>query len=189
MAKQRDITFTPAEFKQIPFKEILAAPLTAVIDAQKVAAGIRLDFIEKLNNAEPQRFQREVFTKTEGAANKKNTSKREVSVPLLAITDVPGLNIDSLSVEFEYEINQVFDEKKEREAGSSLEGKAGIFGGLGSIGLSGSFSSKKSTDYSVNKSGSMSVRLNASESGTPEGLRKVMTWMLQGVDNEREKEE
>ncbi len=180
-----NVTFSPAEFKQLPLEFVVSAPLNAVVVAQKNAATEKLAFINSLAKQPDQVFSRKVTTQGVDAAGAPTTTteEREISVPLLAITDVPGININSLAVEFDYEISQVYEEKKERnvEVGANA-GAKGILSGILNVGLKGSFSSKKSTDYSVNKSGSMSIKLHAAESPVPEGLQKVMTWMVQSID-------
>lgn len=184
---QPKVTFSPAEFKQLPLEFVVSAPLNAVVAAQKNAATEKLAFINSLAKQPDQVFSRKVSRQgVDADGNPVPTSEeREISVPLLAITDVPGININSLSVEFDYEISQVYEESKERnvEVGANA-GAKGILSGLLNVGLKGSFSSKKSSDYSVNKSGSMSIKLHAGESPVPEGLQKVMTWMVQNIDQE-----
>src|SRR5262245_6042693 len=93
-----------AEFHALPIEFIIAAPLSGAVKAQAVVAQNIKGFLE-LYKADSVEFK----TKVQAAAG---TTEATINVPLLSIVPVPHLRIDSLTVDFKYEISQVIDEKQ-----------------------------------------------------------------------------
>lgn len=179
------VTFSPAEFKQLPLDYVISAPLMGTINAHKIAAQTSLDYVKTLASAPNQNFEQEVTSEQIGADGTVTPIKqtKNLSVPLLALSKVPNMNFDSLSIEFDYAINQVYKEDKSSQAGGSLKVSGSKFlSKFVDVGLQGSISGKKSTENTINKSGSLSIKLHASEAPLPEGLSKVMTWFTQGIE-------
>lgn len=172
------VTFSPAEFEQLNLDSIIYAPLAATIKAHVQAANTTLDYIEQVN-----KMGDKTFTRTTKDSTGKDVTK-SISVPTLALVKVPNINFDSLSLDFEYSISQVYMSKSSRDF--ALGGNAG--GGIGPIkfGLKGSYSNSRSSENTINKSGSLSIKLHASESAMPEGLSKVLNWLVQGVDEQND---
>src|SRR5690349_6694102 len=92
-----------AEFQSLPLEFIISAPLSGAVKAQAVAADSARRFIEQFKDASVK------FT----AATVKNgtTKKIDVEVPLLSMVPVPHLRIDSLTIDFKYEISQIVADK------------------------------------------------------------------------------
>jgi len=172
------VTFSPAEFEQLNLDSIIYAPLAATIKAHVQAANTTLDYIEQVN-----KMGDKTFTRTTKDSTGTDVTKT-ISVPTLALVKVPNINFDSLSLDFEYSISQVYMSKSSRDF--ALGGNAG--GGIGPIkfGLKGSYSNSKSSSNTINKSGSLSIKVHASESAMPEGLAKVINWLTQSVDEQND---
>src|SRR5262245_2218406 len=102
-----------AEFQSLPLEFIIAAPLAGAVKAQAVAAEQTKSFIQAFKGDNVD-FSAATFT---------NGAQRsvDVKVPLLALVPVPHLRIDSLTVNFKYEISQVVADKRALEAGVDLE--------------------------------------------------------------------
>jgi hypothetical protein len=183
----KDVTFSAAEFKQLPLEFVISAPLMATMAAHEASARTSLAFINSLNEMGNQTFEQEVSVEkldAQGKALAPTTQKKQISVPMLALAKVPSLNFDSLDIEFEYSINQIYHDEKSKDFSIGVEaGAKGILSGILNVGFKGSFASKKSTENTINKSGTLSVKLHASESGTPEGLNKVINWMVQNIED------
>src|SRR6185295_18746741 len=108
-----------AEFQSLPLEFIISAPLSGAIKAQAIAADTARKFIEAFKDTNVE------FT----AATVKNgvDKKVKVQVPLLSMVPVPHLRIDSLTVDFKYEIAQIVADKKSLETGFDMDvGSAGI---------------------------------------------------------------
>lgn len=184
-----EVTFDPAEFRQVPLDFIISAPLTSVIEAHRTAALTTIEFVKELIKMKDQEFERNaVFTEVD--ANGVSTTKtrtKKIKVPFLALTKVPSLNFDSLSVEFEYSISQIYSDKSNKERTGQLNITGSPFlAKFVNIGLSGSVSSSQSQENTINKSGKLLIKLHVSETGMPQGLEKVINWMVQGIDSDLE---
>lgn len=163
-----------AEFQALPLEFIIAAPLAGAVKAQAVvAAGIKT-FLED--------FGKESVTFS--AKSSAGTAAKAVSttVPLLALVPVPHLRIDSLTVDFKYEISQVVADKASMEKG--VEGSVGTTGVLANFvaaSFKGSVSSRSASESTVNRSGSLNITLHASEAPMPEGLSRLLSLLAHAV--------
>jgi len=186
-----DVTFDPAEFKQVPLDFIISAPLKSTIEAHKMAAFTTIEVVKELLEMKDQEFTKET-QKMEIDEKGNETTKSEkkvIKVPYLTLTKIPSLNFDSLSVEFDYSISQIYNDtsKKERSAELNVTGSK-FLSKFVNIGLSGSVSNSNSTENTINKSGKLHLKLNVSETGLPQGLEKVLNWMLQGIESQTTKD-
>lgn len=182
-----DVTFDPAEFKQVPLDFIISAPLRSTIEAHKLAAMTTLEFVKELAEMKPQKFERKGLKKVIGTDGIETTvnDNRSIEVPFLALTKIPNLTFDSLSVEFEYSISQIFVDKHEKAQDLKVEIESSPFlSKFVKFGLNGSVSSSSSQENTINKSGKLSIKLHVSETGLPQGLEKVINWMVQSVDSD-----
>jgi hypothetical protein len=179
---------SPSEFEKIPLAVIIAEPLKAAVSAQKEAAKATIDFVHSMMNETGQGdaktlVPQSVFFKTKMGLE--NNTVREVTVeaPLLSLVPVPHLRIDSLTINFKYQIAETLVEKKENAAGAELEARTGaLLSPWASGSFKGSVSSKSSEEATMNRSGSLEVTVHASESPIPEGLAKILSMLSNAFD-------
>ncbi|MCG3165565.1 MAG: hypothetical protein POELPBGB_01333 [Bacteroidia bacterium] len=168
-----------AEFQALPLEFIISAPLVATVKAQKVAAESTRDFINSfIKDGKPVTvdFSAKV-TDTNGA---KDVS---ISAPLLAIVPIPHLRIDSLSVNFKYEITQTVKDSKATDKGVDLSVSTGAaLSPWVSATLKGSVSSKSSEESVMNRSGVLDITVHASEAPMPEGLQKILGILANAIE-------
>jgi len=174
-----ELMVSPAEFEKIPLEFIIASPLLTTIEAHKIAAMTTLEFIEKLkgNNAT---FKVDV-KQVDADGNEKIIAK-EINVPLLSMVKVPSLNFDSLSVSFNYSIQQVH--KVTKSSGGSLEGSIetkGVLKKFVGASFSGSLEKKTNEELTSGRSGNMEIKIHVSESALPAGLQKILDAMVSGI--------
>lgn len=171
---------SPAEFSKIPLDFIIAAPLLTTIEAHKLAAQTTMEFVKALNAQEPVSFSfSEEVTDANGVTTKQD---RSLTVPMLALTKVPSLNFDSLSVSFQYNISQVITEKNATSKAAKAEiATKGVLAKFLSASLSGSIENTNSRENTVNRGGTLDVKLHVSESALPAGLQKVIDAMVEGI--------
>ena len=167
-----------AEFQSLPLEFIISAPLLGVIKAQAVAAQATLDFINALKD------QTVEFTNLTTSSDGGTTTTQNVTVkaPLLAMTPVPHMRIDSFTTHFKYEISQVVSEKKSLDMGLSLEaGTTGILASFVKASLKGNVSSQSSSESTMNRSGVLEITLHASEAPIPEGLARILNLLSKTI--------
>lgn len=170
-----DVTFSPSEFEQVPLDYVITAPLMATINAHKIAAETTLEYIKSLaKDTNDQEFTQKISMTNPDDGNLIESTKT-IKVPALALTKVPNLSFDSMSVDFEYAISQVHNEKKQTDANASLDfSLPGFLKVFGNIGFKGGVTTSKTVENTINKSGTLKVKVHLSEKDYPEGLRKVI---------------
>ncbi len=172
-----------AEFQALPLEYLISAPLIAAVKAQKAAADATKGFVESMiENGKPITVDFEAEQRS-GAV----TRKAKVNAPLLAITPVPHLRIDSLTVHFTFEISQTFLSSSATEKGIELSASTG--GALSpwvKASFKGSASSKSSKESTTNRSGQLEITVNASEAPMPEGLSRVLSLLARSIPAETE---
>jgi Protein of unknown function (DUF2589) len=163
-----------AEFQSLPLEFIISAPLAGAVKAQAVVAQNMKDFIMAFKDTNVE-FTAATFTN--GSEQKVN-----VKVPLLSMVPVPHLRIDSLTIDFKYEVSQIVGDKKSFEAGVDLSaGTTGLLSKFVNATLKGSVTSRSSSESTVNRSGHLAVTVHASEAPIPEGLARVLSLLAHAV--------
>ena len=169
-----------AECQALPLEYIVTAPLTAAVKAQRAAAEATHDFITGMigEDGKPRTVD---FSVDNTVGDTTNTVA--IKAPLLSIVPVPHLRIDSLKIQFQFEITQTLRDSSETSKSLEVGAKTGgLLSAWVSATLKGSVSSKSSSESTMNRSGQLEVTLNASESQMPEGLAKILTLMSRAVD-------
>jgi hypothetical protein len=106
-----------------------------------------------------------------------------MKVPMLALVKVPSLNFDSLSVSFQYNISQVVTEKNATNKAAKAEiATKGLLAKFVGASLNGSISNTSSNENTVNRGGTLDIKLHVSESALPAGLQKVINAMVEGIE-------
>ncbi len=171
---------SPSEFSKIPLDFIIASPLLTTIEAHKLAAMTTLDFVNSLKDAGNVEF--EVVAQKKDATGATEASKK-VNVPILALTKVPSLNFDSLSVNFNYNISQIVKETNEKKSKLSAKiGTTGILSKFVSASINGSIENTSNRENTVNRGGTLDVKLHVSESALPAGLEKVINAIVENIE-------
>ncbi len=191
------------EFSGLPMEDLIGAPLTAACDAQVRLAKATANFINTVGfDAEKDPQDDTKFTgkmiprqvdfaffrpvgKMDDDGEGNQTAKVErvaISVPFLALVNVPALSIKSVDITFDMEIKTSESETSGTAAEASL--KATVGGGWGgfsaSVSVKGSVSTHKESTRSTDKSAKYHVEVHARDDGMPEGLSRVLD-MLQSA--------
>ncbi len=188
-----DQTLQPAaEFQALPLEFIIAAPLTAAVKAQYVAAQATQAFINAFIDP-TTRTPITVDLSTEsstapaggGAAGAGGNSRTTIKAPLLAMVPIPHLRIDSLTVNFKYEVSQstVSKEDMKKEGGFDVASGAALSPWV-KASLHGSIASTSSDQNTINRSGSLDITVRASEAEMPDGLRRLLAVLSRGLPAE-----
>jgi hypothetical protein len=162
------------EFQSLPLEFVIASPLAGAVKAQALAAANTRDFITA--------FKDEKVTLKAASQIAGDSRMVDVEVPLLALVPIPHLRIDSLTVNFKYEIAQLSVDKDEHA--KELQGEVGTTGILSNFvkaSFKGSIASKSSSESTLNRAGSLDITVHASEGEMPEGLKRVLSLLAHAV--------
>jgi hypothetical protein len=179
------------QLENLPFGNIIAAPINAAINAQALAAQTTIDFIRAIGLQEVNGKLEAVnvaFTYRDGSG-----IVRELVIPALTIFPIPFIVIDTIDVQFKARIaasaQQSSEDRTETEAKAEVKASA-AWGGKrfgASIEVNASYSAKKDSKasqeskYSVEYT--MDVQVHASQSGLPQGMAQILNILQDGITN------
>lgn len=182
------------QFGGLPMDQLIGGPLSAACDAQVSLARATSDFITDVgfvkdeNGADSVRMVPFSFNKFEEEPQADGTIQRvereyEVKVPFISIVSVPTLQVTEVDVNFMMEVKSSFSEatKEDRQASfeAEMKGRVGPFSVK--VKAQGSISSSKETQRSSDNSAKYEVSVKARQSGTPEGLSRVLDILQQSI--------
>jgi len=203
-----------AELQALPLGFLLGAPMKAGIEAQALAAQTTADFITNAtltggDDGDPQAVMIE-FTYTQAIPDPKDpttTIDRALTlrVPLLAITQVPYLRVNDLTVSFEFKIRDVQSISSQLKIttgsaasySSSLKTKGYAGGGITKfLGLPGgsaeyqndmkltfnaSVTYQRTERQETDRSATFKMNMNAVQDPIPEGMRRVLEILADAI--------
>lgn len=176
------------QLTNIPFGQLVAAPLKAAIEAQAIAADTTINFIKEIGFSEDANGALEATTVT-FSYQAPSGEKSILTVPVLAIVPIPYIEIETLDIDFKAKITA---------SGSSSESqttsKSASFGGSASgsfskkspgkafkanLAISGGVSSKKDSTSTRDSKYSVEycydLHVHATQPGPPAGLSKILS--------------
>jgi hypothetical protein len=181
------------ELGSIDFAKIIGGPLDACVKAQSNAAISTVNFIQqvgfekdgdnnKLRMAE-FKYKKHVpnpeYKNEEETPNVDATIEQdvEISVPFIALLNVPSFRIETCDVDFNVKLNSTYTKDVSDEFGI----KAGASGGFGPVKFNVDVSYKRtsSTGIKVEKEYSLGVKVKATNDEMPAGLEKVLGLLAQ----------
>lgn len=185
------------QFGGLPMDQLIGGPLSAACTAQISLAKATSDFIESVgfvkstdasgNETTKVRYVDFVYDKMEDIPQPDGTVKRKkveykISLPFIAIVNVPTLQVTEVDINFMMEVKSSFSEQTKEAKQASFE--AEVKGQIGPFSVSvkaqGSISSSKDTQRTSDNSAKYEVSVKARQQGTPEGLARVLD-MLQAA--------
>lgn len=183
------------EFSGLPMSDLIGAPLNAACDAQIRLAKATAEFINTVGftpddsgKLTPRQVDFAFFRPSTELVDDGNggkvarVEKVAISVPFLAIVNVPALAIKSVDITFDMEIKTSETSKesdsKQLDVGANI--KFGWGPVSGSVDVKASVSTHKENTRSTDKSAKYHVEVRARDDGMPEGLSRVLD-MLQSA--------
>lgn len=188
-----------AELGSIDFATVIGGPLDACVKAQSNASVSTVSFINEVgfeatdpnNPNSPKKLRMADFkykknvpnpdfddTKPESNSNPKTIQQDvELSVPFIALLNVPCFRIESCEVDFNVKLNSTYTKNVSSDFGIN----AGASGGWGPVKFSVNVSYKRSssTGIKVEKEYSLGVKVRATNDEMPAGLEKVLGLLAQ----------
>ena len=175
------------QFSGLPMDQLIGGPLSAACDSQLKLAKATADFIEqigfydengvsKTRTADFSFNQNEVTGKDALGNDIYEVKKVELSVPMLAIVNIPSLMIDSVDVLFDMEVksSESHSDSVDSEASMSASGRIGWGPISAGISISGSVAAHSENTRKTDNSAKYHVHVHAADGGTPEGLARVL---------------
>ncbi len=186
---------------------LIGGPLTAACDAQVKLANATANFIQVVgfnppttspvapDDVGPIRNVAFTFTRPTPAidavptatppilAVPAGTETVNLTVPLLALVQIPALSIKTIDVVFDMEVKSSTSSKSSTDEALSVKADASAKWGVvkASVSIQGSVSAHKENTRSTDNSAKYHVAIQATDTGMPEGLRRVLDIMNSAI--------
>ncbi|WKE64079.1 DUF2589 domain-containing protein [Gallaecimonas kandeliae] len=178
------------QFQGLPMDNLIGGPLSAACNSQIMLAKATSDFISQVGFDDNKKVRMvdfafskpEQISKADGSVEIVKTDYN-LSVPFISIISVPTLQVDNVDVSFNMEVKSSYSEsnKSDRAAAFSASGGGSIGPFKVSVKVSGSISSSSQSQRASDNSAKYAVRVTAKQTGTPEGLSRVMDILQQTI--------
>jgi Protein of unknown function (DUF2589) len=185
------------ELRQIPFAQLIGAPMKAAIEAQALAAQSTIEFIQKVGfktaagGFEPDDMLFADTSNDADAGELRNVSftysKKDetdvvkefrLTVPLLAIAPIPYLRIDEMTIDFSAKLTDAIERKTESafNLSTSVSGKYSAFWSPIKLEFrtSATYATKTATTASERREYRLDIHVRAVQDEMPSGLSKVL---------------
>lgn len=181
-------------FSGLPMHELIGGPLDAACKAQLKLAQATADFIANVgfyddNGVSKTRyadfsFAKNIVTgKDELGHDIIDKEDVKMSVPMLAIVNIPSLMVDEVDITFDMEVKSSESHTDSLAAEASMSAQAQVGWGpiSASVSISGSVSTHQENVRKSDNSAKYHVSVHAADTGTPEGLSRVLDIMASVV--------
>lgn len=174
-------------FQGLPIAELIASPLRAACDSQKLLAQSAFEFMTQIGFTDGKSTPRLLEFKLERPIEGQGSAKSEVMVraPFLGLVPIPSLLIDDVQIDFQMEVTDTLTSKETGSSEVSTEANASFkFGwfGSGSISVKGKVSSARENTRSTNQTAKYQVHVSARQQQPTEGLSKLMDIMAACIE-------
>ena len=174
-----------AELGSIDFATIIGGPLDACVKAQSNASISTVSFINEVGfegEGSSRKLRMAEFKYKKSSPNPKYTEggtepaiiqeDKEITVPFIALLNIPSFRIESCEVDFNVKLNSTYTKNVSSEFGIT----AGASGGFGPVKFKVDVSYKRSssTGVKIEKEYSLGVKVKATNDEMPAGLEKVL---------------
>lgn len=176
------------QFKGLPMADLIGAPLKAACDASKDLANAKAQFIQEIGFTESggMTVARTVdFDVTRpGQTAGAPAEKLSFKAPLLAIVDIPNLQIDLVDITFDMTVKSHTEDTSKSHKEASVDVDAGGSWGFGHVSVKahGAVSSDNEHKRSSDNSATYHVQVKATGHQQPEGLMKILDYCTQACD-------
>lgn len=197
-----------AELRQIPFEHLIGAPMKAAIEAQALAAQSTIEFIQKVGFKTPSGgFEPDDFIFDDTAADADAGELRNVTftyekkdetdtigsftltVPLLAITPIPYLRIDEMTIDFSAKLTDSIQRNTSTSfnLNTSVSGKYSAFWSPIKLEfrVSATYNTKTATQSSQKREYRMDIHVRAVQDEMPPGLNKVLDILEDAIQDNK----
>lgn len=179
-------------FRGLPMSELIGGPLIAASDAQVALANNLAKFINDVGfepdpkNKDQLKARQVSFSFTRprqtgtvevdsGMVNY-GSETVELSVPFLALVNVPSLFIRTVDIDFEMEVHDTTTEKtsSDTKVDAKTETKFGFLFARSTLNINGSVASHRENTRTSDTSAKYHISVHAEDTGPAEGLSRVL---------------
>lgn len=195
------------ELSQIPFAHLIGSPMKAAVEAQALAAQSTIEFIHKVGFQQPdgpgggKDLVFEDVTQDADAGKLRSvtfsyTKKDEndalkdfsLTVPFLAITPIPYIRIDEMTIDF----NAKLTDAVQRNTESSFNLNTTVSGGYSAFWspvkfearVSATYNNKSSSSQHQQREYSMQIHVRAVQDEMPAGLSRMLDMLEQAIQEQ-----
>lgn len=175
-------------FKGLPMRELISAPLIAASEAQQQLAASAWDF-----------YQRIAFEQSESGSGQTSKTrilefnverpieqggevvlmKQTIKAPFIGLVPIPSLLIDRVDVDFQMEVTNTETSKSNMSSEVSTNISNGWFV---KVEISGKVSTSRENTRTTNQTAKYQVHVSASQQQQTEGLSKLMDIMAKCIE-------
>lgn len=175
-------------FKGLPMRELIAAPLIAVAEAQQELAATAWDFYQKIafygkgETGATEGDTRIVKFKVKRPVEQHGQLQmveQEIQAPFIGLVPIPSLLIDRVDVDFQMEVSNTGTNKSNFSSDVSTNISSGWFV---KAEVSGKVSTSRENTRTTNQTGKYQVHVTASQQQQTEGLSKLMDIMASCIE-------
>lgn len=179
------------QFKGLPMRELIAAPLIAVAEAQQELATTAWDFYKKVAflgkdekgpNGEGEGATRILDFKVKRPIEqqgKMTMVDQEIQAPFIGLVPIPSLLVDRVDVDFQMEVSATETSKSNFSSDVSTNISSGWFV---KAEVSGKVSTSRENTRVSNQTGKYQIHVSASQQPQTEGLSKLMDIMASCIE-------
>lgn len=192
------------ELAQIPFSQLIGSPLKAAVEAQALAAQSTIEFIQKVGFKQPSGVGagtdlvfadpandadagelRSVTFKYDKKDENDTMKTFSLTVPFLAITPIPYLRVDEITIDF----NAKLTDSIERKTDSSFNLSTSVTGSYSAFWspvkvearVSATYNQTSGTTEKQHRDYSMQIHVRAVQDEIPSGLSRMLDMLEQAI--------
>ena len=196
------------ELRQIPFEQLIGAPLKAAIEAQALAAQSTIEFIQKIGFKTPAGgFEPDDMIMADTASDASAGELRNVTfrytkkdetdqpkefsltVPLLAITPIPYIRIDEMTIDFSAKLTDAVERKTNTSfnLSTSVSGKYSAFFSPVKMEfrVSATTNILTATASSSRREYQLNIHVRAVQDEMPSGLSKMLDILEDAIQDKK----
>lgn len=169
-----------AALEALPIDRMIAGPMIAAQKAQTMMSSSYAAFIENVCLDKDGRVKSVIMRRKEAQIGPDgqivDEIEKEVEVPMLALVSHPNLNIDEIEIDFNMKVSSSFEDQKSNSYEGAFEAELGW--GIFSLKMHGAVSHKDAQTRKTDTSAVYGVKVKGSRSGPPEGLMRIIDWLI-----------
>lgn len=166
----------------LPIEKMVAAPLLAAIKAQSEMSMALANFVDKVGLDDKGNIRMVTFNYSEATgAEGEESIERHIEAPFIALTGVPNLAVEDVSISFDLAVNTAESSESKTETKATNETEAKSWWSPVSTKFTGSVTHNSNQTRSTDTRAKYTFNVNARKQGTPEALMRIIDTITNSV--------